>query len=134
MPNLKAIVGIGEVEKAKLKDAGISSSEALLDAAASKGGRAALAEKTGLSEKQILKWANNADLVRIKGVGRQYSELLEVAGVDTVPELAHRKAENLMNKLTQVNEEKKLVKKLPTLQQVEDWVSQASDLPRTLQC
>ncbi len=133
MPNLKAIVGIGEVEKAKLKDAGISSSEALLDAAASKGGRAALAEKTGLSEKQILKWANNADLVRIKGVGRQYSELLEVAGVDTVPELAHRKAENLMNKLTQVNEEKKLVKKLPTLQQVEDWVSQASDLPRTLQ-
>lgn len=133
MPNLEVIVGIGEDEKAKLKDAGISSSEALLDAAASKGGRAALAEKTGLSEKQILKWANNADLVRIKGVGRQYSELLEVAGVDTVPELAHRKAENLMNKLTQVNEEKKLVKKLPTLQQVEDWVSQASDLPRTLQ-
>lgn len=91
-----------------------------------------LAKKTGITEKLILKWANHADLIRIKGIGGEYSELLEAAGVDTVPELAKRKPENLYAKMVEVNEAKKLVRKLPTQMQVEDWIKQAANLPRVL--
>lgn len=97
-----------------------------------KKGRDALAEKTGISDKLILKWANRADLDRISGVGSEYADLLEAAGVDTVPELAQRKPENLHKKMVEVNEEKNLVRKMPTLKQVEDWVDQAGKLPRVL--
>ena len=79
-----------------------------------------------------MKWANRADLDRISGVGSEYADLLEAAGVDTVPELAQRKPENLHKKMVEVNEEKKLVRKMPTLKQVEGWVDQAGKLPRVL--
>lgn len=92
-----------------------------------------MAETTGISEKSILKWANHADLIRIKGIGGQYAELLEASGVDTVPELAKRKPENLFAKMVEVNEAKRLVRKLPTPKQVGDWVRKAAELPRALQ-
>ena len=97
-----------------------------------KKGRKEIAEKSGVSEKMILNWVNRADLSRIKGVSTQYADLLECAGVDTVPELAQRNAENLQLKMAEVNEEKNLVRKVPVLSQVEDWVAQAKELPRVI--
>ncbi len=91
-----------------------------------------MAAKCDISEKLVLKWANRADLARIKGVSTQYADLLECAGVDTVPELAQRVPANLHAKMASVNEEKNLVRKVPSESQVEDWVSQAKALPRVL--
>ena len=133
MSKLSIIEGIEEAYETKLEAAGVKSIEALLDTCATKKGRTELAEKTGISEKLILKWANHADLARIKGIGGEYAELLEAAGVDTVPELAMRKAENLFKKMQETNDAKSLVRKLPTEAQVEDWVKQAAALPRILQ-
>ena len=132
MKKLSLIEGIGETYTGKLEAEGIKSVDNLLEAGAGKKGRQALAEKTGISEKMILKWVNRADLFRIKGISTQYSDLLEIAGVDTVPELAQRKAENLQAKMVEVNEEKKLVKKVPTLADVESWIAQAKELPRVV--
>ena len=133
MSKLSIIEGIGEVYESKLQEAGVKSIESLLSTCATKKGRTELAEKTGISEKLILKWANHADLCRINGIGGEYSELLEAAGVDTVPELATRKGENLFKKMQETNDAKSLVRKLPTQAQVEDWIKQASELPRILQ-
>ena len=122
------IEGIGPAYKEKLNGAGIETTDNLLDACGDKKGRAAMAEKTGLSEGQLLKWANMADLMRISGVGEEYSELLEAAGVDTVKELRNRNAENLAAKMKEVNEEKKLTRTVPSESQVEKWVEQAKTL------
>lgn len=130
MPNIITIEGIGEVYAGKLREAGLKSTEALLEAGNTPQGRKEVAERTGLTGKQILEWVNRADLYRIKGVAEEYSDLLEVAGVDTVPELAQRNPENLFEKLKAVNEEKKAVRRLPTQRQVADWVEQAKNLPR----
>lgn len=132
MTSLIKIEGIGEVYAAKLKEAGIGTIEALLAKGATPAGRQELEEKTGISGKLILEWVNHADLFRIKGVGEEYADLLEAAGVDTVPELAQRNAENLAQKLAEVNAEKKLVRRLPTPGQVADWVAQAKELPRVI--
>jgi predicted flap endonuclease-1-like 5' DNA nuclease len=99
---------------------------------ASPKGRKALAEQTGISDKLILKWANRADLARVKGIGTQYADLLEFAGVDTVPELAQRNPQNLHAKMVEVNAARKLVRQVPAESQVVDWVSQAKSLPRVL--
>lgn len=133
MAKLSIIEGIGESYEAKLKEAGVTSVEGLLEACAHKKGREEIVNKTGISEKLVLKWANHADLMRIKGIGGEYAELLEAAGVDTVPELSQRRADNLHKKMTEINENKNLVRKLPTQTQVEDWIKQASELPRILQ-
>lgn len=133
MSKLSMIEGIGESYETKLKEAGVKSVEGLLKACATKKNRDDLAAKSGIGEKLILKWANHADLFRIKGIGGEYAELLEAAGVDTVPELANRKPANLLAKILEVNEEKKLVRKTPTQAQLEDWVQQAAELPRMLQ-
>lgn len=132
MSKLSIIEGIGETYEVKLEAAGVNSVEKLLETCATKKGRTELAEKTGISEKLILKWANHADLARIKGIGGEYAELLEAAGVDTVPELAKRNAENLFIKIKETNDAKALVRKLPTEAQVEDWIKQAAALPRIL--
>jgi predicted flap endonuclease-1-like 5' DNA nuclease len=132
MAKLSLIEGIGEAYEIKLNEVGIKSIEKLLEVCASKKGRDELAAKTGISDKLILKWANRADLDRISGVGSEYADLLEAAGVDTVPELANRKPENLLKKMLEVNDEKNLVRKVPTLKQVTDWVDQAGKLPRVL--
>lgn len=132
MASIINIEGIGKTYKAKLKKINIYTTEALLEAGATRSGRKKLAEKTGISEKLILEWVNLSDLFRIKGVGEEYSDLLEEAGVDTVRELSQRKPENLLKKMQETNAKKKLVRQLPTLANVEDWVAQAKALPRVV--
>lgn len=130
--NIRRIEGIGEVYAGKLEELGIRTLEALLEHADTPQKRKDLAERTGISEKLILEWANLADLFRIKGVGEEYSDLLEEAGVDTVVELAQRNPEHLHAKLAEVNAQKKLVRRLPSLREVTSWVEQAKSLPRVL--
>jgi predicted flap endonuclease-1-like 5' DNA nuclease len=132
MAKLMDVEGIGAVYAKKLAKAGIASTGALLKKGAKPAGRKEIADRSGLSEHQILEWVNRVDLFRIKGVGGQYSDLLEVSGVDTVVELAKRKADNLYAKMVAINAAKKLVRKLPTLAQVEDWIAQAKSLPRAV--
>ncbi len=132
MAKLAEIEGIGEVYAQKLEAAGVSSIEKLLEAGAAKKGREDLSAKTGVSEKLILEWVNRADLARIKGIGSEFADLLEAAGVDTVPELAQRNAENLAAKLAEINEEKKLTRRVPSASEVADWVEQAKKLPRVV--
>ena len=133
MTKLETIEGIGPVISEKLSEAGVGSIEALLKNGASKSGRHMIAEQTGITEMKILRLVNHADLMRIKGIGGEYSELLEWAGVDSVPELAQRNAANLLEKITSVNEEKQLVRELPSEKQLSDWVTQAGVLERIVQ-
>jgi predicted flap endonuclease-1-like 5' DNA nuclease len=130
MTRLTEIEGIGEAFATKLRQAGVSTLEALLDRGASPTGRKELVTQTGISATLILKWVNRADLARVKGIGEEYADLLEAAGVDTVPELAQRNPQNLSQKLREVNEEKHLVRRIPASSQVESWVAQAKELPR----
>lgn len=130
--SIDEIEGIGPVYAEKLKAVGIRTTEAYLERAKDPKGRKALAEETGIDDKRILKWANMADLMRISGVGEEYSELLEAAGVDTVKELKHRVPANLHAKMKEVNEAKKLVRQLPSESGVEKWVAQAKELPAVM--
>lgn len=133
MAQIEDIEGIGPQYAEKLKGAGITSVEKLLEAGATAPGREELASKTGINAKSILTWVNHADLFRIKGVAGQFSELLEAAGVDTVPELAQRNPENLQLALAKANDEKKLCKTTPSLAQVTDWIAEAKALPKVVQ-
>ena len=130
MTALTVIEGIGAKFAAKLKGAGIGSTEALIEKCATAKGRKEIAEKTGINADLLLQWVNHIDLFRIKGVGAEYSDLLEAAGVDSAPELAQRKPDNLFQKLVDVNKAKKLVRKLPVQSQVANWVEQAKKLPK----
>jgi predicted flap endonuclease-1-like 5' DNA nuclease len=132
MTKIEEIEGIGPAYAAKLESAGVKSVEALLTTGGTPKGRKDLAGKSGIDETLILKWVNRADLARIKGVGSECADILEAAGVDTVVELAKRNAQSLVDKMTEVNAVKHLVRKLPSLSQVEDWVKQAKDLPRAV--
>ncbi|MGH9002411.1 MAG: DUF4332 domain-containing protein [Acidimicrobiia bacterium] len=133
MTKLVDIEGIGEKYAQALKGAGIDTAEELLKAGGTAAGRDTIGEKSGLSGKLVLEWVNHTDLMRIKGVGSEYADLLEAAGVDTVPELAQRNAENLAAKLTEINEAKNLVDRTPTAGMVEDWVAEAKTLPRAVE-
>jgi predicted flap endonuclease-1-like 5' DNA nuclease len=130
MAKIIDVEGIGEVYARKLTEAGIATTEALLEKGASAKGRKGIAEQTGISETLLLEWVNHVDLYRIKGVASEYADLLEEAGVDSIPELALRNPEHLTQKMVEVNLEKKLVRKLPVLSQVENWVEQAKKLPK----
>ncbi len=130
MSKLEKIEGVGKSYATKLEEMGITSNELLLQRGASLEGRQEIAEKTGISETLILKWVNQVDLARIKGVSEEYAELLEVTGVDSIPELAQRNPENLLESITRANSDKKMVRKLPALSQLRDWISQAKTLPK----
>jgi len=132
MTKLMNIEGIGPKYAEKLLKAGVQSVESLLKLGSTPQGRKKLAESSDVSSDLILEWVNHADLYRIKGVGEEYSDLLEEAGVDTVVELAQRKAENLLAKMAEVNAEKKLVRQLPVLAQVSSWVEQAKKMERVI--
>lgn len=132
MANIRDIEGIGDAYAEKFEAAGVKTVEGLLEAGASKNGREELAEKTGISEKLVLEWVNRADLARVKGIGSEYADLLEASGVDSVPELAQRNAANLTAKMEEVNAAKNLVRRVPSEKEVEDWVSQAKDLPKVV--
>ena len=122
------IEGVGDVYAEKLVAAGINKVSELLDKCATPKGRKELAEATGISEKLILRWTNHADLFRINGVGPQFAELLEAAGVDTVKEFRHRVAENLQPKLVEVNEERHICGRVPAVVEVQKMIDQAKEL------
>jgi predicted flap endonuclease-1-like 5' DNA nuclease len=132
MSNIIDVEGIGEVYAGKLRDVGIATDKDLLERGATPAGRQKIVQETGISDKLILRWVNHVDLFRIKGVQTQYAELLEAAGVDTVPELAQRVPSNLCAALVETNEKKKLVRKLPTEDQVAEWIKEAKTLPRVI--
>jgi len=125
---IEDIEGIGPKYGKILRDNGINSPAKLLSSCANPSGRKDLEKKTGMSHSHILRWVNLADLCRIKGVSTQYSELLEAAGVDSVKELRNRNAENLTEKMKEVNAAKKLVRAVPSGKLVADWVSQAKSM------
>ena len=129
---LEKIEGIGPVYAEKLRAAGIRSVEALLRAGATPDGRREIEEKSGIGHEYILDWVNRADLMRVRGIGEEYSDLLEKTGVDTVVELAQRNPDNLHKKLLEVNEEKRLVRRPPSRGTVFDWVEQAKVMPRVV--
>ena len=127
--SIEKIEGIGPKLGTALRNAGVKTVDDLLEAGGSKKARTDLANKTGISESRILKCVNMADLFRINGVASQYAELLENAGVDTVKELKHRNADNLAEKMAEVNAEKNLVRRTPSPTVVRSWISQAAELP-----
>ena len=131
MVNMKIqeIEGIGPAYGAKLAEAGVANTDQLLETGKTRKGRKTLATSTELSEKLILKWVNMADLFRLDGVGPEYAELLEAAGVDTVKELQYRNAENLAAAMAQVNEQKQLTRRVPTSTAISGWVAEAKELP-----
>ncbi|MEO0972129.1 MAG: DUF4332 domain-containing protein [Pseudomonadota bacterium] len=132
MTKLTEIEGIGQVYAEKLSADGIATTEKLLEAGCTRSGRKKISTQCDISEKLVLKWVNRADLARVKGIGEEYADLLELAGVDTVPELAQRNAANLHAKMAEVNEEKKAVRQLPSAEKVAAWVAQAKELPRVV--
>lgn len=131
MANMKIedIEGIGPSYGEKLRACGITDTDGLLAKGKTPAGRKELCEGTELSNKLVLKWVNMADLFRIQGVGSEYAELLECSGVDTVKELGTRNAENLHAKMTEVNGEKNLTRRVPTADQVAGWVTEAKSMP-----
>jgi len=131
--DLGKLKGITPDMVAKLSDKGITNTDQLLAAAKTPASRRALAKELGADAKGILLLANRADLIRIKGISNVFSELLEAAGVDTVKELATRRADNLLTKVVDVNREKKISGRMPTLELVQDWINQAKELPKMLE-
>jgi predicted flap endonuclease-1-like 5' DNA nuclease len=129
---LSTIEGIGPANEAKLKAAGVKSVEGLLKACANKRSRADIATRTNIDEAKLLRFVNHADLMRIKGIGGEYSELLEAAGVDSTTELIQRRADNLAAKMVEVNKSRKLVRQVPAEKQVQDWIAQAKMLTKVV--
>jgi predicted flap endonuclease-1-like 5' DNA nuclease len=132
MTKIIDIEGVGQAFARKLEDAGVRTVEGLLRTAGARAGREALATRAGIDGTKILEWVNRADLMRIKGVGSEFSDLLENAGVDSVKELAQRRPDNLHARMLEVNSTKKLVRRTPTLSEVERWVSEAKTLPQAV--
>ncbi len=130
---IEDVEGIGPVLGGKFRTAGVKDTDSLLKNTRTRAQRKALAEKTGLSEARVLKFANMVDLYRISGVGSEYAELLEVTGVDTVPELARRNAGSLAHAMAAVNQEKNLTRQVPTEAEVTKWIEQAKGLPPMLE-
>jgi predicted flap endonuclease-1-like 5' DNA nuclease len=132
MAKIIDIEGVGAAYAKKLREIGVSTTQALLKQGATPKARKALAEKTGIADALILKWVNRSDLFRIKGIGEQYSDLLEAAGVDTVRELAKRRPDNLHEQLVKTNQAKHLVRVVPGQDKVTTWVQQAKGLSRAV--
>ena len=129
MGSIDTIEGIGVKNATRLRKNRIRTTEALLKRGATRAGRKEVASATGFTIAQILEWVNRADLMRVKGIGEEYSDLVEAAGVDTVKELRNRKPENLLARMVEINKEKRLVRRLPTESMVERWVAHAGELP-----
>jgi len=132
MTKLTTIEGIGPAFEEKLQSAGITSCEVLLEKGSTSKGRDEIAAASGVDGGRILKFVNHADLMRVKGVGGEYAELLEAAGVDSVPELAQRNADNLAAKMEEINTAKSLVRALPSAVSVQEWVAQAKSMEKVV--
>jgi len=133
MAKLELVEGIGNKYAKDLRNAGVRSTGDLLKKGATPKNREELAKASGISKTLVLEWVNHVDLFRIKGVGEEYSDLLEEAGVDTVVELAQRNDANLHEAILKTNSQKKLVRQLPSKKMVTNWVAQAKKLPRKIQ-
>lgn len=133
MAKLEKVEGIGPKYAGDLRAAGVRSTGDLLKKGATPAGRKELSKNSGITGKLILEWVNHVDLFRIKGVGEEYADLLEEAGVDTVVELAQRNAANLYEAMKSTNIKKKLVRQLPSEKSVKDWIAQAKKLPRAIE-
>jgi predicted flap endonuclease-1-like 5' DNA nuclease len=128
------IEGIGPVYGEKLRAAGVDTTDELLEKGAGRAGRAALAEATGIDDGKILEWVNHADLMRIKGVGSEYSDLLEAAGVDSPAELAHRNPANLAATFEEVVAARPgIVRRVPAEKEIVDWIEQSKKLPKVVE-
>jgi small subunit ribosomal protein S2 len=130
--DIEEIEGIGPAFAEKLRAADVSSIDALLEKGATPVGRSALVEQTGIDAVRVLRWVNHADLFRVVGIGPEFAELLEASGVDSVPELAQRNVDNLVTALTETNDARSLVRRVPTGSEVTDWIEQAKALPRVV--
>lgn len=133
MATLESIEGIGPANAKKLRAVGVRSTDSLLKTGGTKKGRKEIAASSGIAERSILEWVNRADLMRVKGISTQYSDLLEAAGVDTVKELAKRRPDNLTAKMKQVNDAavakgRSIVRRPPSQVEVEKWVAQAKKM------
>lgn len=133
MASILDIEGIGPANAEKLRKAGVRSVAGLLKQGATAKSRQKLSDATGIEPSKLLGWVNHSDLFRIRGIGAEYADLLEAAGVDTVPELRHRNAASLYETLVKKNEEKHIVRKMPTAGQVELWIQQAKSLSRAIE-
>lgn len=133
MAHLDTVEGIGPVYQQKLMNVGITTTDLFLERGRTPKGRQEIAAAADIDATAILEWLNRLDMDRIKGIGSEYADLLEWAGVDTVPELAQRNPENLYASLKEISEAKELVRRLPSAAQVADWVEQAKTLPRMLE-
>lgn len=127
--NIKAIEGVGDHYASKLQAAGVRTTQGLLKRCATRKDRTQFAAQTGISEDKILEWVNRSDLMRVRGVGEEYSDLLEVAGVDTVKELRNRNPQNLHQAVLEANAIKRVVRRPPALSEIERWVAHAKTLP-----
>lgn len=132
MAKLEDVEGIGPKYAAQLRKAGVKSTGSLLEMGATRAGRKEISKSSKISEKLILEWVNHVDLFRIKGIGEEFADLLEEAGVDSVPELAQRKPDNLLEAIQKANSKNKnkLVRRKPGLTQIKNWVSQAKKLKK----
>lgn len=128
MASISAIRAIGHRNATKLRKARVRTTDSLLQQAATRKGRSDVAAKTGLATADILRWAHQADLMRINGIGSEYADLLSVAGVDTIKGLRRRNASNLMVAMTQANTKRRLVQRLPTVDMVQGWIDRANEL------
>jgi predicted flap endonuclease-1-like 5' DNA nuclease len=126
--SLSKIEGIGRAYEMKFREQGITTVESFLNLAATRRGREKLAERLGIPEKLLLEWTNLADLMRVKGIGEEYSQLLEAAGVDSPRELANRRHDHLYDKIVEINQQKKLVRRIPSLSLIKDWIEEAKQL------
>jgi predicted flap endonuclease-1-like 5' DNA nuclease len=131
--NIIDVEGIGPVYAGQLEAAGVKTTDDLLSRGATPKGRDDLADASGLGHVLVLKWVNRVDLYRIDGIGSEYSDLLEIAGVDSVPELAQRNPENLTATLEEANLARNLVRRLPNVEMVANWIEQAKKLPRVVE-
>jgi predicted flap endonuclease-1-like 5' DNA nuclease len=131
---IEDVEGIGPTQAAKLADAGVSTTDLLLEWGANPAGRKSLADTTGISDKLILEWVNHADLMRIKGVGSEYSDLLEAAGVDSPAELANRNAGNLATVFQEVVAARPgIVRRIPSQAEIEGWIAESKGLPKVVE-
>ena len=119
---------MGQRHATKLRKAKVRTTEALLREASTRTGRSSLSSRTGIPTADLVKWAHQADLMRVDGIGPEYADLLSVSGVDTIKALRRRNAANLIVAMTQVNTKKRIVQRLPTVEMVQGWIDDASDL------
>ena len=134
MAMIEDVEGIGPVYRQKLADAGIGTTDDLLERGAKPGGRQAIESATSIDHALILEWVNHVDLMRINGVSSEYSDLLEAAGVDSPAELAQRNLASLVTTVQEVVAARPtIVRRVPGESEIADWIAQSKDLPKVIE-